>query len=72
MSRLFESDEGPPWSTEKKFLLFKIRDCEKILTTVTENSQKEGNLGYSDSFWLSQYLYYNWDGLYLPNMASLN
>ena len=38
---------------------------------VTENFQIKGNLGYSDSFLLSQYLYYNWDGLYLPNMASL-
>ena len=42
------------------------------LVIVTENCQIEGNLGYSDSFWLSQYLYYNWNGLYLPSMASLN
>ena len=72
MSRLFESDEGPPWFTEEQFLVFKIRGCNKSLTAVTENCQIEGNLGYSDRFWLSQYLYYNWDGLYLPNMASLN
>ena len=42
------------------------------LVIVTENCQIKGNLGYSDSFLLSQYLYYNWDGLYLPNMTSLN
>ena len=36
MSRLFESDEGPLWLTEEKFLVFKIRGCEKSLTTVTE------------------------------------
>ena len=65
MSRLLESDEGPPWFTYVKFIVIKIRGCEKSLTTVTENCQIEGNLGYSDSFWLSQYLYYNWVGLYL-------
>ena len=42
------------------------------LVIVTENCQIKGNLGYSDSFLLSQYFYYNWDGLYLPNMTSLN
>ena len=33
------------------------------LVIVTENCQIKGNLGYIDSFLLSQYLYYNWDGL---------
>ena len=36
MSRLFESDEGPPWFSDKKCLVFKIIGCEKSLTTVTE------------------------------------
>ena len=36
MSRLFESDEGPPWFTDEKVLVFKVRGCEKSLTTVTE------------------------------------
>ena len=55
MSRLFESDEGPPWFTDDMVKRESITGISLTVThyslvIVTENCQIKGNLGYSDSF----------------------
>ena len=47
MSRLFESDEGPPWFTDDMVKRESITVTHYSLVIVTENGQIEGNLGYS-------------------------
>ena len=47
MSRLFESDEGPPWFTDDMVKRESITVTHYSLVIVTENCQIEGNLGYS-------------------------
>ena len=45
MSRLFESDEGPPWFTDEKFSVFRIRGSEtseQSLTTLLDGRLSPG------------------------------